>query len=88
VVKGRGGSYGWDRARVGALCRSGLVRVGSVRFGAGLAARGRLWVRVLLPHFAHLRGLVPLVFGQVEHVQVVDSNVDSSPPLAEVKPYM
>jgi hypothetical protein len=53
-----------------------------------LAARGRLWVRVLLLHFAHLCGLVPLAFGQVEHVHVVVSSVDSSPPLAEVKPYM
>jgi hypothetical protein len=53
-----------------------------------LAARGRLWVRVLLLHFAHLCGLVPLAFGQVEHVQVVDRSVDSSPPLVEAKPYM
>ena len=72
-----------------ALCRSRLVGVGAVSGGGfGGAWQAVSFVRVLLPHFAHLRGLVPLVFGQVEHVQVVDSNVDSSPPLAEVKPYM
>ena len=43
--------------------------------GVGLAARGRLWVRVLLLLSAHFCGLVSLNFCQVELGQVVYSSL-------------
>ena len=59
-----------------------------------MAARGRLWVRVLLLLCTHFCGLVLLTFCQLEEAQEVGMDEASSPPfrgcrvLEVVVPYL